>query len=228
MVDPPPAEESCSSCARLDSGWSGPLRASFARAITEPNVASAEKLAGARNCLSGRIPRSLAPAPNSRPARRRQFRRNSMGGPGEGIFEPPPEIFMDLGSTPSNESCRLIVWARPKDAGVCNDSYFLSNSSAREVVFSDRLQRGCPKTRNPGALVPQEAVRELLGDGEVARALVFLHRSKKVVGGTAHFLLVPLRNYSWTFCPPRAMKVAAHRVGSTEGRVSLQRLTVTF
>ncbi len=124
-----------------------------------------------------------------------------------------PEIFMDLGSTPSNESCRLIVWARPKDAGVCNDSYFLSNSSAREVVFSDRLQRGCPKTRNPGALVPQEAVRELLGDGEVARALVFLHRSKKVVGGTAHFLLVPLRNYSWTFCPPQAMKVASSSCG---------------
>ncbi len=35
--------------------------------------------------------------------------------------------------------------------------------------------------------------------------------------------LVPHRNYSWTFCPPRAMKVAAHRVGSTEGRMSLQR-----
>ncbi len=120
---------------------------------------------------------------------------------------------MDLGSTPSNESCRLIVWARPKGAGVYNDSYFLSNSSAREVVFSDRLQRGCPKTRNPSALVPQEAVRELLGDGEVARALVFLHRSKKVVGGTAHFLLVPLRNYSWTFCPPRAMKVASSPCG---------------
>ncbi len=42
----------------------GNAPASFAGAITHPNVASAEKLAGARNCLSGRIPRSLAPAPN--------------------------------------------------------------------------------------------------------------------------------------------------------------------
>ncbi len=165
---------------------------------------------------------------------------------------------MDLGSTPSNESCRLIVWARPKDAGVCNDSYFLSNSSAREVVFSDRLQRGCPKTRNPGALVPQEAVRELLGDGEVARALVFfasveegsrwdgtlparsaaelfmdilstpgnesrssscgLDRRPREFTTTHRYFLsncrgVPLRKYSWTWGPPRAMKVASSPCG---------------
>ncbi len=40
----------------------GNATASFARAITHPNVAAQEKLAGARNCLSRRIPRPLAPS----------------------------------------------------------------------------------------------------------------------------------------------------------------------
>ncbi len=59
----------------------GECAGEFCARLPAPNVAAPEKFAGARNCLSGRIPRSLAPAPNSRPARRKQFRAELHGRP---------------------------------------------------------------------------------------------------------------------------------------------------
>ncbi len=99
---PAPLPQTKSQATQVKREGTGNAPASFAGAITQLNVVSAEKLAGARNCLSGRIPRPLAPAPNSRTARRKQFRAKLHGRPRKRHFRKASSETPRCGCSESN------------------------------------------------------------------------------------------------------------------------------